>query len=170
MEDHDHRHAALATVGARTVGLCGHAHFETYSVLTRLPSPNRRSPGTIARLIQENFPANRQLSPEAASALLGKLAPADISGGSVYDALVAAAALESGLPLLTCPVGLPGAGGSLRVNPALSEGTQMTLQNSRAGEDISCAPAIFEVCQATFQSGRCCVYAARRRDGYVDPR
>ncbi len=102
VEDHEHRHAALAAVGARRVGLSGHALFETYSVLTRLPSPNRRSPATVALLIQENFAVSRQLSTEAAGALLGKLAPADISGGSVYDALVAATALESGLPLLTC--------------------------------------------------------------------
>ncbi len=84
------------------MGLSGHALFETYSVLTRLPTPNRRSPETVARLIRHDFPINRQLSPEAADELLGDLASAGITGGSVYDALVAATALESGLPLLTC--------------------------------------------------------------------
>lgn len=102
VEDHEHRLAALATVGARSIGLSGHALFETYSVLTRLPVPNRRSPEVVARLIRDNFPVNRHLSPEATDALLNKLVPANISGSSVYDALVAAAALESGLPLLTC--------------------------------------------------------------------
>ncbi|MGC8514233.1 MAG: hypothetical protein ACP5P1_14555 [Acidimicrobiales bacterium] len=44
VEDHEHRPAALASVGSRKVGLSGHAVFYTYSVLTRLPAPNRRSP------------------------------------------------------------------------------------------------------------------------------
>lgn len=102
VEDHELRVAVLEAVGDRRIGLSGHARFETYSVLTRLPTPNRRSPDAVTRLIRDNFPVNWYLSPEATGALLDRLASANISGGSVYDALVAAAALESGLPLLTC--------------------------------------------------------------------
>jgi predicted nucleic acid-binding protein len=102
VEDHEHRDAVLAAVGGRSVGLCGHALFETYSVLTRLPAPHRRSPDAVNRLIHDNFPVNRHLSPEAADNLMSRLAQHNISGGSAYDALVAATALESGLPLLTC--------------------------------------------------------------------
>jgi predicted nucleic acid-binding protein len=102
VEDHELRVATLSVVGARRIGLSGHALFETYSVLTRLPAPNRRSPEAVARLIREDFPVNWHPSPEAAGSLVNQLVAANISGGSVYDALVAAAALESGLSLLTC--------------------------------------------------------------------
>ncbi|MDP8969413.1 MAG: hypothetical protein M3N52_02720 [Actinomycetota bacterium] len=43
--DHEaHEDAWQAVRGAR-LGLAGHAAFETFSVLTRLPAPLRRTPG-----------------------------------------------------------------------------------------------------------------------------
>jgi len=102
VQDHELHDAAVGSIGDRRVGLSGHTMFETYSVLTRLPPPHRRPADVVARLIEDNFPVNRWLSPEAAAALLSTLARREISGGSAYDALVAATALESGLPLLTC--------------------------------------------------------------------
>jgi predicted nucleic acid-binding protein len=101
LEDHEDHQRALNAVGTRKVGLSGHAAFETYSVLTRLPPPSRRSPNAVLRLMSSNFPANRYLSAAGAGALLAKLHAAGVAGGSVYDALVGAAAAESGLPLLT---------------------------------------------------------------------
>ena len=82
-------------------GLAGHAAFETFSVLTRLPPPARRAPAVILELLAANFPANRHLSAEGATELLRRLAGVGISGGSVYDALVGAAAAEHGIVLLT---------------------------------------------------------------------
>jgi predicted nucleic acid-binding protein len=70
-------------------------------VLTRLPPPGRRGPAVVARLLQQNFPGTRFLSGETAAALFGRLAAVGIDGGAVYDALVGAAALQHGLPLLT---------------------------------------------------------------------
>jgi len=52
-------------------------------------------------LLQANFPHSRFLDQEAAATLLGSLAEHRIAGGSVYDALVGAAALEHGLTLVT---------------------------------------------------------------------
>jgi predicted nucleic acid-binding protein len=98
---HEHHLSTMEAIGDRRLGLAGHAAFETFSVLTRLPSPVRRQPDVVARLLAENFPENRFLSPGRAAALLEALAGAGIAGGSVYDALVAATAIEHGLKLAT---------------------------------------------------------------------
>ena len=99
--DHEHHRVVLDTVGTSTLGLAGHAAFETFSILTRLPPPARRSPGAVARLMAHNFPATRFLSQQAAAELLARLATLGIAGGAVYDALVGAAAVEHGLTLMT---------------------------------------------------------------------
>ena len=85
----------------RRLGLAGHAAFETFSVLTRLPPPARRPPGVVARVVRENFPASRFLSVEGAAVLLERLAEGEIAGGAVYDALVGAAAFEHASTLAT---------------------------------------------------------------------
>ena len=82
-------------------GLAGHAAFETFSVLTRLPAPARRGPKAVQRLLADNFPATRYLGERAASDLLERLAGLDIAGGAVYDALVGATAAHHDLLLLT---------------------------------------------------------------------
>lgn len=99
--DHDHHATTLDAVGDRRPGLCGHAAFETFSVLTRLPSPARRPPEEVAQLLAGNFPDSRFLSQEAAAGLLGRLPELGAGGGLVYDALVGATAAEHRLPLLT---------------------------------------------------------------------
>ncbi len=101
LEDHD-AHAAMVDIArGRRLGLAGHAYFETYSVLTRLPADLRRSPADAERLLAHNFPESVFLS-EAVTATFGaELARLGIAGGSVYDALVGAAARHCGTPLLT---------------------------------------------------------------------
>lgn len=99
--DHAHHDATFEATADRALGLAGHAAFETFSVLTRLPAPARRTPAAVARLIETSFPHTRFLGAEAARTLLVELAPLGIGGGSVYDALVGASALEHGLPLAT---------------------------------------------------------------------
>ncbi len=99
--DHQHHATTFAAVADRRLGLAGHAAFETFSVLTRLPPPSRRTPATVARLLRDGFPHTRFLSADGATALLGRLASGDIAGGAVYDALVGAAAAEHGLALAT---------------------------------------------------------------------
>jgi predicted nucleic acid-binding protein len=99
--DHEHHARTLAVLGDRGLGLAGHAAFETFSVLTRLPAPARRTPATVARLLAGNFPHTRFLGAQAAASLLAELARAGIGGGAVYDALVGACASEHGLVLAT---------------------------------------------------------------------
>ena len=99
--DHEHHQATSEAVGGRRLGLAGHAAFEAFSVLTRLPAPVRRTPAVVARVLAVGFPATRFLSTGEAAALLARLDGAGIAGGSVYDALVGAAALQHGCTLVT---------------------------------------------------------------------
>jgi len=99
--DHEHHEATSGVLGGRRLGLSGHAAFETFSVLTRLPVPARRTPEVVTRLLAGNFPENRYLSAEGAAALFSRLAAENVAGGAVYDALVGAAAAEHGLALVT---------------------------------------------------------------------
>ena len=99
--DHEHHETTFTALGDRRLGLAGHAAFETFSVLTRLPTPARRAPATVARLLAGSFPHTRFLGAQAAASLLAKLAASGIGGGAVYDALVGACATEHGLVLAT---------------------------------------------------------------------
>jgi len=98
---HEHHQATRKAVGDRRCGLSGHAAFETFSVLTRMPPPNRRTPHAVARLLAHNFPGSRFLSAEGTRRLHARLAQLGIAGGAVYDALVAATAAEHGITLAT---------------------------------------------------------------------
>lgn len=100
-QSHEHHEVVFEAVASLRLGLAGHAAFETFSVLTRLPPPSRRSPAIVLRLLEHNFPETRHLSSARTETLLRSFAGGEISGGAVYDALVAAAAVEHGLPILT---------------------------------------------------------------------
>ena len=104
VEDHEAHVATLDAVRGRRLGLAGHAWFEAYSVLTRLPAGLRRSPADALRLLAHNFPASRFLGEADAAELGGELARLGISGGAVYDALVGAVARQHGLPLVSADV------------------------------------------------------------------
>jgi predicted nucleic acid-binding protein len=99
--DHEHHEATLAALTGCQLGLAGHAAFETFSVLTRLPPPARRTAAAVARMLQANFVGSRFLEAVAAAALLESLPQLGVAGGAVYDALVGAAAREHSLPLAT---------------------------------------------------------------------
>ena len=101
VEDHEAHVATLDAVRGRRLGLAGHAWFETYSVLTRLPPGLRRSPADALRLLARNFPASGFLGEAEAADLGGDMARLGISGGAVYDALVGAAVRQHGLPLVS---------------------------------------------------------------------
>jgi len=101
LEDHDFHDPVVEAMGGRTLGLAGHAAFETFAVLTRMPSPARRSPASAARLIEWNFPETRWLGSQAAADLAESLGLLGLAGGAVFDALVAAAAREHNLILAT---------------------------------------------------------------------
>ncbi|MDR0417642.1 MAG: PIN domain-containing protein [Propionibacteriaceae bacterium] len=99
---HPHHAAVTAAVAGRRLGLAGHAAFETLSVVTRLPAPNRLSGPDALRVMEHNFPDSRFLEPGQAEALLAEFAARGVVGGSVWDGLVAAAARAHGLKLVTC--------------------------------------------------------------------
>ena len=82
-------------------GLAGHAAFETFSVLTRMPGSLAVDSPTAADLIARVFPHVHWLDEAAATELLARLGPIGITGGAVYDALVGQAALVNGARLLT---------------------------------------------------------------------
>jgi len=101
MAGHEHHRATRKAIGDRRCGLSGHAAFETFSVLTRVPPPNRRTPTAVARMLAHNFPDSRFLSVEGARRLHTRLASLGIAGGAVYDALVGATAAEHAITLAT---------------------------------------------------------------------
>jgi predicted nucleic acid-binding protein len=91
------RERALATRPA----LAGHAYFEAYSVLTRLPGASRVAPVVAARVLERAFPVPLWLDPAGCAELTERLGTLGIAGGAVYDALVGEAARTNGHTLLT---------------------------------------------------------------------
>lgn len=88
-------------VQLRRPGLAGHAAFETFSVLTRLPGRLSIDAPTAADLVHRVFPLVYWLAPEAAHQLLARIGVVGLRGGAVYDALVGEAARVHGCVLLT---------------------------------------------------------------------
>lgn len=99
--DHARHESTSAALAGRRLGLAGHAAFETFSVLTRLPPPSRRTPASVSHALAVSFPHTRYLGARRAAELLSDLAALRIAGGAVYDALVGAAAAEHDLVLVT---------------------------------------------------------------------
>lgn len=100
-QDHTAHQLAIDAVGDRRLGLAGHAWFETFSVLTRLPPPQRRAPADVHLLLRTNFPVRAFPGDSAHLAFLEELTTLPIAGGAIYDALVGLAAREARHPLLT---------------------------------------------------------------------
>ena len=99
--DHEHHEQVWDELGRSVLGLAGHAQFETYSVLTRLPPPTRRSPTECQRLLERNFPASRYLSSSQQADALAQFAQLGMAGGAIYDALIGRVAFEYGIGLAT---------------------------------------------------------------------
>ncbi|WP_022888656.1 PIN domain-containing protein [Agromyces italicus] len=96
-------HAAIAArVGRARLGLAGHAAIETYSALTRLPAQHRLSAAEAAQLIADRFASSHPLDAAVAATAVGRLAEAGVTGGSAIDGLVALAAIDAGVALVTC--------------------------------------------------------------------
>ncbi len=82
--------------------LSGHAAFETYSVLTRLPPPLRLTARQAASTLAAAFPVTCWPLSDHLDALRARFGELGVIGGSVYDGLVGQAALDHGRVLLTC--------------------------------------------------------------------
>ena len=105
---HEHHGRALKEIEFRLkrkqrMLVAGHSLIEAYSVLTRLPAPHRLSPKDAAALLKANFTKKRStiaLPPNAYHTLLDFVANAGVSGGRVYDVLIAAFARQGGAQAL----------------------------------------------------------------------
>ena len=86
----DHAQVA-AWAKARNLAFAGHALFETYAVLTRLPVESRLTPDQARRLIDQ-YAQTEHLLGLPGREVIRLLADQGMAGGQVYDALVALAA------------------------------------------------------------------------------
>lgn len=78
-----------------------HVVAEVFSVLTRLPAPHRISAAS-ALVFVESLPGPfLDLSGARVLDVVSRLARQGVVGGAVYEGLVAAAAVDAGLELLT---------------------------------------------------------------------
>lgn len=91
----------VAAVRETRPALAGHAAFETFSVLTRMPGQLSVDGPTAATIIARVFPDVAWLPPENSTKLLARLGPIGITGEAVYDALVGEAARVHDRILLT---------------------------------------------------------------------
>ena len=82
--------------------IIAHAAYETYSVLTRLPEPQRAPAGLVVEQLDDLF-ADRWLSLPAGPlrAALARLEQLGVSGGKTYDGLIAITAASNDATLVT---------------------------------------------------------------------
>ena len=97
LKDNESHSRVRERVRGHELGLAGHARFETYSALTR----PRLSAASAALLLRTTFPASVTPGEQSQADLMTKLGDAGISGGAVWDGLVALAALDAGIRLLS---------------------------------------------------------------------
>jgi predicted nucleic acid-binding protein len=94
------RARAVLDQGARLVEHCA---LETYSVLTRLPPPHRCTGEVVRDFLQARFAEPfLRLDPAAHRQFVLGLPQRGVTGGAVYDAMVAATAAAHDAQLLTC--------------------------------------------------------------------
>lgn len=99
LASHEAHAVVTQAVADRSVALAGHALYETYAVLTRLPGDARVAPRDAVRLLLERFASAVVLDAKSSRSVPAVLAAHDLAGGATYDALVALAAKPSGVPL-----------------------------------------------------------------------
>ena len=95
-------HAAHAVADAVLASVAiAHTLVEAYSVLTRIPEPQRVDPATAAAVLRGRFRRALTLPPKQFLALPTTLAGLGILGGASYDALIALTAAAHGASLVT---------------------------------------------------------------------
>ncbi len=94
--------ASRAAIAGEERLLVGHVAFETTSVLSRMPEPYRMMP-TVVMDALDRISTSPWLALDAASqhSCLRRAIAEGLSGGALYDALIAATAREHGATLLS---------------------------------------------------------------------
>ncbi len=101
LNDHP-AHDAAADALALCDTTIAHVAIETYSVLTRLPGPDRVDATIAATVLDKRLAATyATLDADAYASAPARLAAAGVSGGAIYDGLIALTALEHDLELIT---------------------------------------------------------------------
>ncbi len=100
-ESHEFHEPCRKIAVAERPMLSGHAVFETYSVLTRLPGSALVDPSLVINLLDRAFPQRCWLDSDQQQDLLHRFPQHQIAGGMVYDALVGEAARVAECVLLT---------------------------------------------------------------------
>jgi predicted nucleic acid-binding protein len=101
---HADQRAAIAELERRidrgeSMAVPVHALTEAYSVLTRFPAPHRIAAAEAWRLLKTGFSDMGRvvsLTVRQHVALLERLAESGVSGGRVYDAIIAECAVQTG--------------------------------------------------------------------------
>lgn len=95
-------HRAAAAALARNPQVPAHALVETFSVLTRLPPPHRAPGRLVAAFLAERFSRPPLALPAAGHLrVIEEAAASGMTGGSIYDALIAATVRHVHARLLT---------------------------------------------------------------------
>lgn len=95
-----HRSATAAL--ARRPRVPAHVLVEVFSVLTRLPPPHRAPADLVAAFLVARFPEPPlALPPRDHLQLVRTCAAAGLSGGAIYDALIATTVAHAGATLIT---------------------------------------------------------------------
>ncbi|MBA2347655.1 MAG: PIN domain-containing protein [Solirubrobacterales bacterium] len=96
---HEAHEACWKALQEPNVRPAAHAVLEAFSVLTRLPEPQRVSP-VVAEALLGSLAAPVP-APSDSREVVTTLARAGVAGGAAYDGLIALTSLAAGLPLLT---------------------------------------------------------------------
>ena len=95
-------HAIALRAFERRPRLIGHCALEAYSVLTRLPAPQRMPSALVVEFLRERFPHEPLVLPAAELRdLVADLHQRGITGGAVYDGMVAMSARAHGAELVS---------------------------------------------------------------------
>lgn len=99
---HKHHPQAAAEIEHRLaargrLATAAHVLAEAYAVMTRFPAPHRLSPADALALLERNFIDNARvvaLDANGYRSLLRRAATEGVAGGRIYDAVIAACALQ----------------------------------------------------------------------------
>lgn len=95
-------HGSAAAAIRRVDAIVDHVAVETFSVLTRLPPPRRVPPHLVTAFLDAHIPRSTpRLAAIPATSVLDTAVRAGISGGAVYDLVVALAAQRGDALLLS---------------------------------------------------------------------